>query len=108
MIRRYALPDEKSVAEFIRENAILDPSGLPASPTAFTSVVINSRRFSVVEIGRFEGVVDRAYYLSREGEVLRFDAISLSVTNWTDPALDVAKLTANQYLLDLLATLQGK
>jgi len=107
LIRRYALPPEISTAEFIRENAILDPSGLPASPTAFTSTTINGRRYSVVQIGRFEGTVDMAYYLSRENEVVRFDAISLQVTDWTDPALKVETLAAQQDLRALLATLQG-
>ena len=48
-----------------------------------------------------------AYYLSRENEVVRFDAISLQVTDWTDPALKVETLAAQQDLRALLATLQG-
>lgn len=107
VIRQFALTASTTAANFIRSNAILDPSGMPASPTAFTSVIIGGHRFSVVTLGRFEGVVSTAYYLSREGEVLRFDALSRNVMNWTDPALDVEKLAANQDLRVLLGTLQG-
>jgi hypothetical protein len=107
IVQRYIPKAEQSIAEFIRENAILDPSGLPAPPTAFTSTTISRRTYSVVQIGRFEAVVSAAYYLDRQNELLRFDAISLSVLDWTDPKLDVTKLKAQQDLRALLETLQG-
>lgn len=107
VIRQFALTASTTAANFIRNNAILDPSGMPASPTAFTSVTIGGHRFSVVTLGRFEGVVQTVYYLSREGEVLRFDALSRNVMNWTDPSLDVFTLSAALDLRALLATLQG-
>jgi hypothetical protein len=100
-----------TAADFIRSNAIMDASGMPASPTSFSSVSIgdpqHEHRFSLVNLGRFEGVVMTTYYLSRESDVLRFDAQSRGVVNWTDPTLDVAKLPANQDLRILLGTLQG-
>lgn len=107
IVRRYIPKTEQSVAEFIRENAIMDPSGLPAPPTAFTSTTISRRNYSVVQIGRFEATVSVAYYLDRQSELLRFDAVSLSVPDWTDPKLDVTKLKAQQDLRTLLDTLQG-
>lgn len=110
-IRRYALTASTTAADFIHENAIMDASGMPAPPTAFTSVTIgdiqHQHRYSLVNLGRFEGVVMTTYYLSREDDVLRFDAQSRNVLNWTDPSLDVATLSANQDLRALLATLQG-
>ncbi len=105
MIRQFAL-GSTTPADFIRGNALLDPSDMPAPATAFTSTMIGSHRFSVVQIGRFEGVVDTAYYLTRENDVLRFDAISRGV-DWTNPSLDVTKLPTNLDLRALLATLQG-
>src|SRR5262249_6171184 len=92
-IRRFAIPADSTAAAFIQSNAVLDPSGMPASPTAITSTTIGTnppRIFSTVQIGRFEGVVDVAYYLTRENEVLRFDALDLHVANWTDPSLTVS------------------
>lgn len=111
-IRTYTLAPDVTAASFIRENAIMDGSGLPASPTAFSSITLGSaengrRQFSMVQLGRFEGVILTVYYLSYEGKVFRFDAQSRNVTNWTDPALDSTKLPANQDLQKLLGTLQG-
>jgi hypothetical protein len=107
IIRQFTLVGTTTPSEFIRTNAIMDPSGMPASPAAFTSVLVGSHRFSLVTLGRFEGVVNTVYYLSRENDVLRFDALSRGVMNWTDPALDVLTLPANQDLRALLTTLQG-
>jgi hypothetical protein len=107
MIRQYALDARPRPPDFIRSNAIMDPSGLPAPATAFSSTMIGTHRFTVVQVGRFEGQVDTAYYLARENDVLRFDAISRGV-DWTNPSLDVAKLPTNQDLRALLGTLQGQ
>lgn len=111
-IRKFEL-GTSTAAAFIRENAIMDGSGLPASPAAFSSIMLGSvdhgkRQFSLVDLGRFEGVVTTTYYLSRETDVLRFDAQSQNVLSWTDPSLDVRKLSANTDLQELLSTLQGR
>jgi hypothetical protein len=107
VIRRFALSASTTPADFVRENAIMDPSGLPAPPTAFSSITLGLRRFSMVTLGRFEGTVDTAYYLARDKDVIRFDAVSLQVPEWTDPNLDVLSLGANKDLKALLGTLQG-
>ena len=107
LIRQYTLDASTTAADFIRSNAISDPSEMPAPATAFSSLTIASRRFTVVTLQRFEGTVDTAYYFSRENDVLRFDALSQSVDNWTDPALNVATLPASKDLRSLLGTLQG-
>jgi hypothetical protein len=107
-IRQYPITASSTALSIIQETAIGDPSGLPVSPTGFTSSVLGSHRFTEVDIGRFEGVVDTAYYLARGADVLRFDAIDMNVSNWTDPQLDKSTLPAHSALLKLLSTLQGQ
>ena len=113
VIRRYAIATSTTAAAFIRENAIMDGSGLPAPSTAFSSISLGTsefgiRRYSMVTLGRFEGVVDTVYYLEHGSIVYRFDALSVNVPDWTDPELDVLTLPANQDLRALLRTLQGE
>jgi hypothetical protein len=107
VIRRYAIAASSTALATIQETAIGSPSGLPVSPTSFTSTMLGTRRFTVVTIERFEGVVDTAYYLGRGTDVLRFDAIDRNVNNWTDPGLNTQTLPANTALRKLLSTLQG-
>lgn len=91
----------------IQQTALGSPSGLPLPSTAFSSTILGTRRFTVVSIERFEGVVDTAYYLARGTDVLRFDAIDRGVTNWTDSHQDISTLPAHAALGKLLTTLQG-
>lgn len=106
-IRRYPINASSTALDTIKATAISDGSGLPISATSFTSTVLGTHRFTVVTIGRFEGVVDVAYYLARGTDVLRFDAIDRGV-DWTNPSLDIAKLPTQIALRKLLATLQGE
>lgn len=108
IIRRYALSASSTALATIQQTAIGGASGMPVSTTSFSSVVLGARRFTVVSIERFEGVVDTAYYLARGADVLRFDAIDRGVTRWTDTTLDVATLPAHSALAKLLSTLQGQ
>jgi hypothetical protein len=107
-IRRFAISASSTALATIQQTAIGGASGLPVSATSFSSTVLGSRRFTVVSIERFEGVVDTAYYFARSGDVLRFDAVDREVMNWTDPTLDTATLPANVALRKLLTTLQGE
>lgn len=91
----------------IRQTAIGGASGAPVGVTSFTSTIIGTHRFTVVLIERFEGVVDTAYYLARNTDVLRFDAIDRSA-DWTNSNLDISKLPAHAALMKLLSTLQGQ
>ncbi len=93
--------------DIIRANAIQDGSGLPAPATSLSSVSLGRYLFTVVQIGRFEGVVNTAYYLVRPDDIVRFDAIDIGVVRWADPQLDVNKLPAHKDLHALLKTLQG-
>ncbi|MBI3572528.1 hypothetical protein HY091_03290 [Candidatus Kaiserbacteria bacterium] len=107
IIRRYLLDASSTALAVIQETALGMASGAPLPATAFTSTTLGTHRFTVAAIGRFEGVVDTAYYLSRGQDVLRFDAVDQGVANWTDPGLKVSGLPANAALRVLLATLQG-
>lgn len=106
-VRRYPIQASSTALATIQQTAIGGASGLPISPTAFTSTTLGAYRFTVVLIDRFEGVVDVAYYLARGTDVLRFDAIDRGV-DWTNPNLDVAALPAQAALRTMLATLQGE
>jgi hypothetical protein len=105
IIRRYAVGASSTPLATIQETAIGGASGLPA-PATFSSSVIGTRRFTIVSLERFEGVVDTAYYLARGTDVLRFDAIDAGVTDWMDPALDTTTLPTQAALVQLLSNLQ--
>lgn len=106
-IDRFAIMASTTALDTIKKTAIGDGSGLPVPATSFTSTTIGTRRFTVVNIGRFEGVVTTAYYLARGTDVLRFDAIDRGV-DWTNPNLDVSTLPTHMALRKLLATLQAE
>lgn len=108
VIRRFAVTASSTALATIQQTAIGGASGMPVGTTSFTSVVLGARRFTVVSIERFEGVVDTAYYLARGADVLRFDAIDRGVIRWTDSTLDVTTLPAHMALAKFLSTLQGQ
>lgn len=91
----------------IKQTAVSLTSGLPVSPALFSSTVLGTHHFTVVTVNRFEGTIDTAYYLARQHDVLRFDAIDRN-TDWTNPNLDVGSLPAHAALKKMLATLQGE
>ena len=105
IIRDYPLPAGAPATEVIDATALGDASGAPISPAAFSSVTIGSYHYTTASLGRFEGVVHVVYYLSRQQDVLRFDAIDKDVMNWTDPSLNVSALPAASALRALLGTL---
>jgi hypothetical protein len=108
VIRRYAIEASSTPLATIQATAISAATGEPLPATAFTSVVLGANhRFTVARIERFEGVIDTAYYLAREGDILRFDAVDRGVDGWSDTSLDVSSLPAQKALRQLLATLQG-
>ena len=108
IIRQYAITASSTALATIQQTAVGGASGAPVSATSFSSTTLGTHRFTVVSIQRFEGVVDTAYYLARETDVLRFDAIDNGVTNWTESNLDTSTLPANAALQKLLTTLQGQ
>jgi hypothetical protein len=108
IIRRFAIDSSSTALGTIQQTAIGGTSGAPVSATSFSSTALGNRRYTVVLIDRFEGIIDTAYYLARNLDVLRFDAIDRDVMNWTDPNLDLAALPAHVALVKLLTTLQGQ
>lgn len=107
-IRRYAIAASSTALATIQQTAIGGASGEPVPATSFSSTLLGTRRFTVVQIERFEGVVDTAYYFARGADVLRFDSIDTGVANWTDPNLNTTTLPAAMALRQMLATLQGE
>lgn len=108
VIRRYFIGASSTPLDVIKQTAIGGASGEPVPVTSFSSTIIGNHRFTVVSIERFEAVIDTAYYLVRNGDVLRFDAIDRGVLDWTSPNLDITKLSAHSALRGLLTTLQGE
>ena len=106
-IRRYPISASSTALATIQQTAIGGASGLPIGAQAFSSITLGVRRFTVVSLERFEGVIDTAYYLARGADVLRFDAIDRGA-DWTNPNLDVSALPAHSALMELLTTLQGR
>jgi hypothetical protein len=107
-IRRYEVASSTTALAVIQQTAIGGASGLPISVTSFSSSVFGGRRFTIVSIERFEGVIDTAYYLARGADVVRFDAMDTGVAGWTDPSLDISALPAHRALAKLLSTIQGQ
>lgn len=107
-IRKYPLTASTTPLAIIQQTAIGGASGLPVSPAQFSSVTLGGRTFTVVPIERFEAVVQVAYYLTRPGDVLRFDATDRGVVDWMETDLDVAALPAQQALRAMLSTLQSR
>ena len=103
-IQRFAIAASSTALATIQQTAISGTSGAPVNPTSFSSTVIGNHRFTVVLIERFEGVIDTAYYLARNSDVLRFDAIDQGV-DWTNPNLTISTLPAHAALVKLLSTL---
>ena len=107
IIRRYTIDASSTALETIQSTAIGGPSGLPVPTTAFSSKKLGSHSFIVVSIERFEAVINTAYYLARDSDVLRFDAIDRDVIDWMEPNLDISTLPANAALQKMLSTMGG-
>lgn len=105
VVRQYAITASSTALATIQETAI-DGTGKLIPATSFSSSVIGARRFAIVSAGRSGGVVHTAYYLARNADVLRFDAIDTSVPNWNDSELDTLSLPAHAALVKLLSTMQ--
>jgi hypothetical protein len=105
-LRRYTIASSSNALATIQTTAIGGASGEPVSTASYSSIMVGPYRFTTIPIERFEGVIDTAYYLARDQDVLRFDAIDQGVINWTDPSLDIGSLPGAMALRELLSTLQ--
>jgi hypothetical protein len=107
VVRRYAIPEGKDANDVMLANTMYESSGMqPKSMTEFKPVIVNGKTFQSLVVERFEAQVHTVYYLPREHDVLRFEAIQHNVTNWTDAGLDVTTLPTQKAVLSLLGTLQ--
>jgi hypothetical protein len=106
VIKDYPIPSGEEASDVMHATAILDTSGNPASPSSFSAVTLGGETFTMVVIGEYQGVVHVAYYLPRTSDVLRFDSIDQGVSNWSDPALNIATLPADSALRTMLSTLE--
>ena len=95
IIRQYAITASSTALATIEQTAIAGASDAPVRCDFFffhhARYASTSRLF---QFRRFEGVVDTAYYLAQENDVLRFDAIDNGITNWNDSNLDTTTLPA--------------
>jgi hypothetical protein len=108
-VRRYAIPEGKDANSVMLANTSYEPSGeSPASMEEFTPVIINGHTYQMVRVERFEGVVRVLYYLPRDTDVIRFEAVARDVPNWTDPGLAVRSLRAVSSLELMLSGLQSR
>lgn len=107
VIHDYPIPSGDTAENVMSTTAIGDASGAPVGPTAFSAASIGGNMYSVVVLGRFEGVVHVAYYLPRAGHVLRFESIDRGVAGWTNPNLEMNTLPAVRALRAMLSTLEN-
>jgi hypothetical protein len=108
VVRRYPIPAGKDANAVMLAETMYESSGMqPSSMDAFTPVIINGKTYQMIVVERFEAVVHVEYYLPRDHDVLRFEALAHGVPNWTDPSLNVRTLPAVSALETMLGTLQS-
>ena len=106
-IHSYVIPTGSSASKVMLAETYFDPSGLQATSTAqFKSVTEGKNTFYEIQIGRFEGQIETAYYLYEPGSVLSFSVIERGVQNWMDSNLNPNVLPQHVALQQMLATLQ--
>lgn len=104
-IRDYPIPDGETAESVLLSNARLEPSDtLPKDMSAFKPKIIGLRTFSVIDLERFEGTVQTAYFFSRTHDVLAFIVTERNVKNWTSPSLISDNLPEHQALIKMLST----
>lgn len=107
IVKDYAIPAGEQAIAVMQATALGDASGAPVAPSAFSAATLGSYTYSMVILGRSEGVVHVAYYLPRSADVLRFDSIDRNVPNWASSGLDVTTLPADAALRAMLSTMQN-
>lgn len=108
VIRRFPIPAGKDANSVMLAQTMYESSDMqPKSMQEFTPVIINGKTYQMIVVERFEAVVHVEYYLPREHDVLRFEALERGVMDWSDPSLNVRSLPAVAALETLLGTLQS-
>lgn len=108
VVRRFAIPAGKDANSVMLAQTMYESSGnQPKSMQEFKPVIIEGKTYQMIVVERFEAVVHVVYYLPRQHDVLRFEALERNVMNWTDPSLNVRTLPAVAALETMLGTLQS-
>lgn len=108
IVRRYAIPAGKDANSVMLDKTMYESSGMqPKSMQEFKPIIINGKTYQMVVVERFEAVVHVEYYLPRQHDVLRFEAIQHNAMNWTDPSLNVRMLPVVAALETMLGMLQS-
>jgi len=108
VVRRFKIPEGKDANAVMLSETMYESSGMqPESIQEFKPVIINGLTYQMIVVERFEALVHVVYYLPRQHDVLRFEALERNVMNWTDPALNVRTLPSVSALETLLGTVQS-
>lgn len=106
-VRHYAIPAGKNANDVMLAETTYETSGnQPKTMQEFTPVIINGKTYQTITVERFEAQVHTLYYLPRDNDVIRFEALDHTVTNWSDASLDIRSLPTHKALESMLATLQ--
>lgn len=107
VVYRYPIPEGKIADEVILEHTRYQPADMQAADfSQFRDLAVNGKTFRETTIERFEAQVHSAYYLVREGDVLRFDIIEHDVSDWMEPTLAIRQLPEHAAFMQVLRTLQ--
>lgn len=108
VVRRFPIPAGKDANAVMLAQTMYESSGMqPKSMQEFKPVIINGKTYQMIVVERFEAVVHVEYYLPREHDVLRFEALERNVMNWSDASLNIRTLPSVAALEMLLGTLQS-
>lgn len=106
-VRRYLIGEGETADDVILAYTRYQPADMQAEDfSRFSTALINGKTWRATVIERFEALVQSAYYLARENDVVIVSVTEHDVTEWMNPDLDVETLPEHQALLSLLGTLQ--
>ena len=107
VVRRYEVAQGETANEVILANTRYQPADMQAEDfSRFETQLVNGREYRSTVIERFEALVQSAYFLALEGEVLRFEITEHDVVDWMEPTLEVETLPEHQALLNLLSSVR--
>lgn len=102
-----AFPIEQgSATSTMLAHTMYESSGMLAKTMSeFKKETVGQHTFFCVTLERFEGQVHTACYLPRSADVLRFEVLEKSVTDWTNPKLAISSLPEHRAFYTMLATI---
>lgn len=107
-VYQYPIGEGETADEVVLAHTRYQPSDTQAENfERFETLLINGKQYRQTVLERFEGMVNSAFYLTREHDVLKFEIIEHDVLDWTNPELVVTNLPEHKALLELLSTVQS-